>query len=186
MYRMLEFDPSLVIGFDPVMHFHFQYRLMQHFREEPKLFYELLGIEHISYYTEFFDVIFCMGILYHKPDPVGMLQDMYTALKPGGSLIIETQGIPGDEPVALFPEDRYAKVPGIYFIPTLRCLENWLKKTKYRGIKTFYTHKMTTDEQRKTEWMDFQSLGDFLDSDNPEKTIEGYPAPHRFYVYMRK
>ena len=32
-------------------------------------------------------------------------------------------------------------------------------------------------EQRQTPWMAFQSLADFLDPSDPNKTIEGYPAP---------
>ncbi|MEA2012989.1 MAG: tRNA 5-methoxyuridine(34)/uridine 5-oxyacetic acid(34) synthase CmoB [Verrucomicrobiota bacterium] len=186
MYRLLSKNPELVIGLDPTMHVHYQYRFLNSLKPEEKIFGELLGIEHISYYREFFDVIFCMGILYHKPDPVGMLRDLYSALTPGGRLIIETQGIPGEEPVALFPEKRYAKAPGSYFIPTLKCLTNWIKRAKFSNIQTFYTHKMTFDEQRKTEWMQFQSLSDFLSKEDTNKTIEGYPAPMRFYLSVRK
>ena len=42
--------------------------------------------------------------------------------------------------------------------------------------------KTTPHEQRKTEWITGQSLEDFLDPDNPEKTVEGYPAPKRLYI----
>ncbi|HBY85223.1 MAG TPA: tRNA 5-methoxyuridine(34)/uridine 5-oxyacetic acid(34) synthase CmoB, partial [Colwellia sp.] len=35
------------------------------------------------------------------------------------------------------------------------------------------------DEQRKTEWIDTESLQDFLDPNDSSKTIEGYPAPKR-------
>ena len=34
-------------------------------------------------------------------------------------------------------------------------------------------------EQRRTPWMQFHSLEEFLDSDDINKTIEGYPAPKR-------
>jgi len=37
----------------------------------------------------------------------------------------------------------------------------------------------TTEEQRSTDWMQFQSLPDFLDPKDPTRTIEGYPAPIR-------
>ncbi len=33
-------------------------------------------------------------------------------MKKGGTLIVESQAIPGEEAVALFPERRYAKAPG--------------------------------------------------------------------------
>jgi tRNA (mo5U34)-methyltransferase len=37
----------------------------------------------------------------------------------------------------------------------------------------------TSDEQRKTDWIDTESLENFLDPNDPSKTIEGYPAPLR-------
>ena len=35
------------------------------------------------------------------------------------------------------------------------------------------------EEQRRTEWMQFHSLKEFLDPHDASKTIEGYPAPKR-------
>jgi tRNA (mo5U34)-methyltransferase len=35
------------------------------------------------------------------------------------------------------------------------------------------------EEQRSTEWMKFESLKDFLDPEDPSKTVEGHPAPIR-------
>ena len=32
------------------------------------------------------------------------------------------------------------------------------------------------------EWMTFESLADALDPDNPERTVEGWPAPRRVVV----
>ena len=40
----------------------------------------------------------------------------------------------------------------------------------------------STDEQRKTDWIDTESLADFLDPDDPQKTVEGYPAPVRAMI----
>jgi tRNA (mo5U34)-methyltransferase len=40
----------------------------------------------------------------------------------------------------------------------------------------------TLDEQRKTEWMPFDSLEDALDINNRHLTIEGLPAPKRVIV----
>jgi tRNA (mo5U34)-methyltransferase len=37
----------------------------------------------------------------------------------------------------------------------------------------------TLEEQRATEWMQSQSLLDFIDPNDHSKTIEGYPAPLR-------
>ena len=40
----------------------------------------------------------------------------------------------------------------------------------------------TPAEQRRTDWIDTQSLSDFLDPDDAGKTVEGYPAPVRAMV----
>jgi tRNA (mo5U34)-methyltransferase len=42
--------------------------------------------------------------------------------------------------------------------------------------------RTTLNEQRKTQWVDSESLSDFLDPENPDKTVEGYPAPVRAMV----
>ena len=44
----------------------------------------------------------------------------------------------------------------------------------------------STEEQRRTEWMVTESLADFLDPNDPTKTIEGYPAPLRAVLIARK
>jgi tRNA (mo5U34)-methyltransferase len=38
------------------------------------------------------------------------------------------------------------------------------------------------EEQRSTAWMQFQSLKDFLDPENPQLTCEGLPAPKRAII----
>ncbi|MDP1785654.1 MAG: DUF1698 domain-containing protein, partial [Sulfuricurvum sp.] len=38
----------------------------------------------------------------------------------------------------------------------------------------------------KTTWIESQSLEDFLDPDDSTKTVEGYPAPKRGYVRIKK
>ncbi len=46
--------------------------------------------------------------------------------------------------------------------------------------------RTTTEEQRPTQWMQFQSLPDFLDPEDELRTIEGYPAPRRATLVARK
>jgi tRNA (mo5U34)-methyltransferase len=46
-------------------------------------------------------------------------------------------------------------------------------------VRLIEVSKTTSQEQRSTDWMRFQSLPDFLDPNNPELTLEGLPAPRR-------
>ena len=70
----------------------------------------------------------------------------------------------------------------VYFIPTVSCLVNLLKKTKFENIELISSVKLTHEEQRVTPWCPSKSLEDFLDPADNSKTIEGYPAPIRFAI----
>jgi tRNA (mo5U34)-methyltransferase len=182
MFRMAHHKPKLVFGFEPYLQHHFTFKTLNSFAGLDNLFSELLGVEHISLFKQCFDVVFLMGILYHRISPVEVLRDIYGALRPGGTLIVESQAIAGEEPYALFPEKKYAKVPGTYFVPTGMCVMNWLKRAGFRKIEIFDSHPMSNQEQRRTDWMVFESFDDFIDAENPSLTVEGYPAPMRVYV----
>jgi len=186
MFRMAADNPALVLGFEPYVQHYFAFKTLNRLAGQKNLLVEPFGVEDIGLFPESFDVIFLMGIIYHRISPVEMLREIRAALKPGGILIVESQAIPGDEPVALFPESRYAKVPGTYFVPTASCLENWLKRTRFSDVELFYSHPMSSSEQRQTDWMIFESFPDFIDPQNPQLTVEGYPAPLRVYLRAAK
>jgi len=67
----------------------------------------------------------------------------------------------------------------VWFIPSCTQLANWLGKIGFRDIELVDVTVTSCEEQRSTDWMQFQSLSDFLDPDDPSKSIEGYPAPRR-------
>lgn len=186
MYRMLPEEPRLVVGFEPYAKHYYAFHLAQKYAKEENLHFELLGIEHFDLYPNFFDTIFCLGILYHHPDPIGLLKKMRDALKPGGEIIIDCQGIPGETATALMPKSRYAKAKGIWWLPTKTCLEHWMSRSMYRDVDCFYSEPLGIDEQRSTTWAPIDSLEQFLDPNDPSKTIEGYPAPWRFYLRAKK
>lgn len=182
MFRLAHHKPAAVIGFEPYHHHYFTFRTLNSFAACPNLHMELMGVEHIPLYPQCFDLILALGIIYHRISPVEMLKDLRQGLKEGGTVIIESQAIPGEESVALFPEERYAKVPGTYFVPTATCLANWMKRAGFAGVEIFCRHPMSSDEQRRTDWMVFESYDDFIDPENPALTVEGYPAPLRVFV----
>lgn len=182
MFRMLPHKPRCVVGLEPFLQHYYCFKTLRNLARADELFIELMGVEDVSLFPTCFDVVFLMGIIYHRISPVEMLREIRAAMQPGGVLIIESQAIPGEEPMALFPEERYAKVPGTYFVPTASCLRNWLTRTGFAKVEIFCSHPMSSDEQRKTEWMTFESYDDFLDPRNPSLTVEGYPAPLRVFL----
>ncbi len=186
MFRMSPFKPRCVLGFEPSVQHYFCFKSLNAMAGLPELHIDLLGVEHINLFPETFDVIFLMGIIYHRASPIDVLRDIYTALRPGGMLILESQAIPGDTAIALFPKKTYAKVPGTYFVPTAECLANWMHRAAFQEIECFDSHPMSSNEQRKTDWMTFESYSDFVKADDPTQTVEGYPAPLRVFLSGRK
>ncbi len=185
MFRMLEEKPKRLIGFDPNPLTMLQFDFINHFVKSD-IIYEKLGVEHLEIYNHKFDFIFMLGVLYHRPDPVGCLKSLAKGLNNNGEILIDTFMINGEEEVALTPNGRYSKIPNIYFIPTIMALKNWLNRAGFDKIEVLAITKTTSVEQRKTAWSFEQSLEDFLDKEDSTKTIEGYPAPKRVYVKARK
>lgn len=182
MFRMAEHMPEMVIGFEPWGMNLWNFHLIQNYAQIPSLQFELLGVEHIHHFPKFFDIVYCMGVLYHHTDPVILLRKIYDSLVPGGILILECQGIEGDLPVSLVPHVRYAHTKAIWNLPTVSCLLNWLHRTEFKRAHVFFNEYLSIEEQRSTSWAPIQSLKDFLDPMCREKTIEGYPAPRRIYI----
>ncbi len=186
MFRMADQNPACVIGFEPVSKHFWNFQLIQNLVQDSRLTFELLGAEHLHLYPTFFDTIFCLGILYHHTDPVGLLRKMHRALVPQGEIVIDCQGIPGDQPIALTPRSRYARARGIWFLPTQSCLEHWLRRAGYTKIHCIFAEPLSIQEQRRTAWADVDSLAEFLDPHDSTLTVEGYPAPWRYYMIAQK
>lgn len=185
MYRMKALGAKCVMGFEPVPVNALNFSLLQSFYPTPELSLELFGVEAMDLFPQTFDSIFCLGILYHHTDPVGLLRKMRLALKPKGRLFIDCQGIPGDDSQALVPAGRYAGASGVWFLPTMSCLENWVRRAGYTKIERIYSAPLESSEQRTSAWADVASLKDFLDPNDASKTKEGYPAPWRHYLLAR-
>lgn len=185
MFRALQKNPKHIIGFDPMPLCFLQYQFLQFFLQEERLSFELLGIEELESFQNAFDVLLCLGVLYHRKSPLEAIKRIYNGLKKGGEAIFDSLIIDGDSPITLCPKDRYAKMPNVYFIPTLCAFESWLERCGFKEIVHIATLKTAFEEQHKTEWSSGESLEDFLDSSG-ERTIEGYPAPKRAYLKARK
>lgn len=185
LFRMQEDAPKLLVGFDPSPLFKTQFDFINHFVKSD-IVYELLGVEHVEFYEQKFDTIFCLGVLYHRSDPVAMLKSLYKGLDKEGELFLDTFYIEGEDEVSLTPASTYSKIANVYFVPTINALKNWCLRAGFDSFEVLETSKTQSDEQRKTSWIEGQSLEDFLDKEDKSKTVEGYPAPARVYVRVKK
>lgn len=186
MFRAGAFQPEVVIGFEPAERCLLSFELLRLFLPSQNLVTEPLGVEQIDLFPNFFDVMLCLGILYHHRNPHKLLLKMKSAMKPGAQIVAESLAIPGDEPVALFAPDRYAKARNVYYIPTAACLAAWLVRAGFKDVEIVSSVKLTEEEQRATRLAPWESLKDFLDPNDSSKTVEGYPAPLRVCVVGRR
>jgi len=179
MFRMAAFDPSLVVGLEPQHTFYFQYLALQKYLKLPRVVNLPFTFDEFPVADHYFDTVFCMGVLYHRKSPLEMLKRIHDSLKKGGELVLENLIINSTEDFCLFPEDRYAKMRNVFFIPSITAMTSWLKRTGFDNIRCVDVSPTTPGEQRKTPWIQTESLDDFLDPTDPQKTVEGYPAPLR-------
>ena len=182
MFKMLQHKPSMVMGIEPYTNFYYQFMILNSIAGIKNIFTLPLRFEDTLDLSKKFDTIFCMGILYHRKSPADFLSRIKTMLAGGGELVLETLIIEGGSGTALVPGERYAKMPNVYFIPSVPLLISWLEDAGFRDIRCVDISPTTTEEQRPTAWINTESLPDFLDPLDGSKTIEGHPAPVRAVV----
>lgn len=181
-WRMRGEQARLVVGIEPSPLFVVQFQALQRYIQDHCVGVLPVGVEQLPARLGCFDTVFSMGILYHRRSPFDHLLQLREALRSGGELVLETLVIEGNEGATLVPSGRYAKMGNVWFIPSCLTLELWLKKLGFRQVRTVDVSVTSTDEQRRTDWMRFHSLANFLDPDDPSKTVEGYPAPTRAII----
>lgn len=171
-----------VIGVDPTLLFAMQFLAINVFANDPAVFILPLRLEETPPANNAFDTTFSMGVLYHQREPLTHLRHLGTTLRPGGQLVLETIYLPGEDMRYATPDNRYARMRNVWMLPTISQLVSWLGESGYADIEIVDQSMTTTAEQRSTEWMTFESLHEALDPDDPMKTVEGWPAPHRVVV----
>ena len=173
---------DLVLGIDPGQKYIMQFYALKKYLGDIPVHLLPLGIEDIPASLKAFDTVFSMGVLYHRRSPLDHLMELRECLKPGGELVLETLVIDGDINSVLLPQDRYQQMRNVWFLPSCDALVLWMQRCGFKNVRVVDVSKTSTDEQRATDWMTFDSLENFLDPDDPTKTIEGYPGPMRAVV----
>jgi tRNA (mo5U34)-methyltransferase len=185
-WRMLSSNPELVIGIDPSVLFNMQFQAVQMYAQDERHFLLPLTIQQMPADMQWFDTVFSMGVLYHRRSPFDHLLQLKSLLKAGGELCLETLVIEGGEGQVLVPESRYARMNNVWFLPSVDELCHWLQRCGFSNIRAVDVNQTSTDEQRSTDWMPFESLEKCLDPADPGRTVEGYPAPLRAVVLANK
>lgn len=185
LWRMRGAGAKFVVGIDPTQLFYMQFNAVKHFIKDDAVNLLPLGVEDLPELNSF-DTVFAMGVLYHRRSPIDFLYQLKAQLVKGGELVLETLIVDGDENTVLVPGERYAKMRNVWFLPSAKAMCGWMERCGFKNVRMVNTDITALDEQRKTDWIDTESLQDFLDPDDNNKTIEGYPAPQRAIFIANK
>ena len=178
---------ALTIGIDPTLRFVMQFHAIKRYLGEQLPIHVLpLALEQLPPGLTAFDTVFSMGVLYHRRSPFEHLSALRDCLRPGGELLIETLVIEGGRGQVLVPPGRYAKMRNVWFIPSVDELLNWLVRAGFRNERVIDVSMTSVEEQRRSDWMRFESLADFLDPEDAGLTVEGLPAPRRAMLIADK
>ncbi len=188
-FRMVGAGATTVVVIDPSCLFYYQFMAIRHFLGDLRnkyghspIHFVPVGLEQLPHSDNpsgLFHTVFCMGVLYHRSSPFDCLYQLKQQLVKGGELVLETLVVEGDENTVLVPKERYAMMNNVYFLPSVAALSLWLQKAGFVNIRCVDVSITDVTEQRATDWMDYHSLKDFLDSTDETKTVEGYPRPKR-------
>jgi tRNA (mo5U34)-methyltransferase len=181
-FRMIDAGAATVIGIDPTILFVCQFLAIRKLTGTTKAHVLPLRLEELPPASRAFDTTFSMGVLYHRRRPLQHLQELFGTLRPGGELVLETLILPGNHCEVLEPPDRYARMRNVWHLPTVVALQGWLEDAGFVDLRLVNVTPTTTEEQRTTEWMPYESLAEALDPDDPALTVEGLPAPVRAIV----
>ncbi len=185
-WRMAGEGAASVVGIDPTAVFSMQFQVIQKYIQSDNVMVLPAGIDDLPSKLASFDTVFSMGVLYHRRSPIDHIKQLMDCLVSGGELVLETLVIDGDENTVLIPEDRYACMRNVWFIPSTEMLIRWAERCGLKNIRIVDVNRTSIKEQRSTDWMSFHSLKEFLDPNDSNKTVEGYPAPKRAILVANK
>ncbi|WWP01609.1 MAG: tRNA 5-methoxyuridine(34)/uridine 5-oxyacetic acid(34) synthase CmoB [Candidatus Dasytiphilus stammeri] len=185
LWRMLGAGAKLAIGIDPQPLFLFQFEAIRKLLgNEQRANVLPLTLEQIPP-LKAFDTVFSMGVLYHRKSPIDHLLQLKNQLVYGGELVLETLIINGNDNQVLMPNQKYARMRNVWFIPSANALKIWLNRCGFKEISLVNSTITTNKEQHCTSWAKSVSLSECLDTNDQSKTIEGYPAPVRAIIIAK-
>lgn len=177
MLRMLGAEAEAVLGIEPMVLSILQFQALTKYLHIPAWIIPF-RLEDIPGPATF-DMVFSMGVLTHSKAPLKHLTLLQKPLRPAGKLLLETIVIPESYGTLLRPRSTYARMRNIWYLPSPKILSEWLSAAGFVDIELCQISPPNSSEQRRTEWMPFESLEKSLNPNNHSQTIEGYPAPLR-------
>ncbi len=165
-----------ITGIDPIAIFFLQFYFIYKLSSIQHCSFRLLGVQDVAQLHNKYDLILCLGVLYHRKEPLQTLKQLKSVLQPNGILILETLIIHDDMPICLCPYPTYAKMSNVFYIFSPSALKNCALHAGFKTCELLSFSYTDNTEQRTTDFINTQSLGDSLLA---TQTIEGYPPACR-------
>lgn len=118
-----------------------------------------------------FDLVVCIGLLYHEPSPMELLAKLNQMTALGGTVLLETLVVAeeANAPAAKFVEGSYRGDPSVWWIPTIPCVEAMLRASGFPGSRLAFKHADVS-----------------LNPRDPIHTVEGWPVAALGYFMGQK
>ena len=182
-WRMLDRGAREVIGIDPTLLFCMQHQAIRRYTQDDRNWVLPFKVEELPDTVQF-DSVFSMGVIYHRRDPRQHVNQLAGLTRPGGRVVLESLVVSGTKD--LIPQGRYARMRNVWCVPCTSSLRHHLEAAGFVDVDVVDISPTSFDEQRSTQWMRFESLREAIDPKDPNRTIEGYPAPQRALLLARK
>lgn len=109
-----------------------------------------------------FDLVNCLGLIYHVKEPMTLLEKIASIMKPGAKLLIETHALSESSKQACFIEGAFWGDVTYWWIFGDECLMGMLRSTGFKDVR-----------------MPLKADCDSRNPKNRRLTVEGYPAGAR-------
>jgi len=208
-----EAGAASVLGVEPMLLYKYQFDAVQRYAQDAAVHCVPLTLEQLPDSVPACDTIFSMGVLYHAADPHAHLRALHARLRPGGECVLETlvvhdSGLSdpglsdlglsdlglsdlglshlGSRDSELILQGRYARMRNIKILPSVARVLRWMSDAGFLSPTVVSVEPTLVSEQRRTEWMPFESLEHALDPNDNRLTVEGLPAPCRAVIVARR
>ncbi|MEZ5552075.1 MAG: tRNA 5-methoxyuridine(34)/uridine 5-oxyacetic acid(34) synthase CmoB [Pseudomonadales bacterium] len=185
-WRLLGAGAARVVSVDPTALFYLQHLALSGYVHalRPELRNWLLPLPFEALPVTPFDTVLSMGVVYHRRDPLEHVRQLFAFTRPGGRVVLESLVVAAEGGLA--PTDRYARMRNLGQIPSTTLMRRWLETAGFTDVRIVDITVTRPAEQRRTDWMTFDSLSEALDPQDPSRTIEGLPAPVRAIAIARR
>ena len=193
LWRMREAGAASVLGVEPMLQYTHQFDAVQRYAQDAAVHCLPLTLEQLPDSLLACNTIFSMGVLYHAAHPHAHLSALHARLRPGGECVLETLIVhdpdvshPYSGDTELVLQGRYARMRNIKVLPSVGRVLRWMSNAGFLSPTVVSIEPTLVTEQRRTEWMPFESLEHALDPNDNRLTVEGLPAPCRAVIVARR